>query len=144
MLRCSIRRFQKVNDGIKGRRYEDRHILASGFQKNAEEQSAEKSFLNNRDNNCSGDNFCEASPIDRAADRKDGRRNQDRAAAEQGSGREDEACYYIPPAMRISSELQIIQAADFQRSNQWPKQNQGGEKQRAMKKSFEIVSREKS
>ena len=46
--------------------------------------------------------------------------------------------------MRIPRELQITQAADFERSNQWPKQNQGGDEERAMKKSFEIVSGKKS
>ena len=46
--------------------------------------------------------------------------------------------------MWISRELQIIQAADFERSNEWPKQDHRGDEQRAMKKSFEIVSREKS
>ena len=46
--------------------------------------------------------------------------------------------------MRILRELQIIQAADFERSNERPEQNHGGHDQRAMKKSFEIVSREKS
>lgn len=46
--------------------------------------------------------------------------------------------------MRISRKLQIIQASDFERSNQRPKQDHGGHEQRAMKKSFEIVSGEKS
>ena len=45
--------------------------------------------------------------------------------------------------MWISRELQIIQAADFERSNEWPKQDHRGDEQRAMKKSFEIVAREK-
>ena len=46
--------------------------------------------------------------------------------------------------MRISRELQIIQAADFQRSNERPKQDHSGDEQRAMKKCFEVVSGEKS
>ena len=120
-----------MDDRIQGRRYEDRHIPASAFQKNAENESAEKCFLDNRDNGCGGRNLYNCRPIDRAA-------------AEEGSGREDEACEHISPSMRISRELQIIQAADFQRSNEWPKQNHGGYEQRAMKECFEIVSREKS
>ena len=133
-----------MDDGIQRRRYQDRHIPASGLQKNAENESAEKSFLDYRNGDRSRDHFGKAGPIDCSAERENWRGKQDRAAAEEGNGRENEARQHISPSVRISRELQIIQAADFQRSNEWPKQNHCGYEQRAMKKGFEIVSRKKT
>ena len=144
MLRSSFGRFQEMDDGVQRRGYEDRHTPAPGFQKNAENESAEKSFLDNWDDGRGSSNFCNCWPIDCSAQRKNWRRKQERAAAEEGNGREDDACEQISPSLRISRELQIIQAADFERSNEWPKQDRCGDEQRAMKKSFEVVSREKS
>src|SRR6266480_2794220 len=143
MFRRSVGRFQKMDNGIQRRRYEDRHILASGFQEDTEEKSAEECFLDNGDKGCCGRHSCHCGPIDCAAHRKDWRRQQDRAAAEQGNCRKDETCYQIASPTRIWRKLQITHATDLERPNERPKQNDGGNEQRPVEKSFEIVSREK-
>src|SRR5438552_9815432 len=60
------------------------------------------------------------------------------AAAEQGNRCQKKSRKQVAQPVRIAFKIQVAQAFDSDRAQQWPKQNQGCNQKRAMKESFEI------
>ena len=65
-------------------------------------------------------------------------RKQDAAATEQGKGGENKAAKKVPGPMRICFQPEIAKRSQMKRTNQRPKQNNRGNQQRAMEKTFKI------
>ena len=65
-------------------------------------------------------------------------REQQCAEAEQRNRCQKKSGTQVAQPARIPFKTQVAQALDLDRAKQWPKQNQGCNQKRAMKKSFEI------
>ena len=70
--------------------------------------------------------------------------NQGGPAAEQRNGGQDKPDEKIPPPTPIWRKIQIAQPPQMNGAKQRPKQEEAGEKERAMKKRFEIKASEEN
>ena len=69
--------------------------------------------------------------------------NQQTTAKEQGNDREQNSAASIANPMRIGRKTQIGQTSHIAEAEKWPKQEHGGQQDRAVKERVEIVSRQK-
>src|ERR1700716_1878975 len=127
-----------MNDGVKGRCNQDRQISSAASQEDAQNQSAKKSFLDGRDNDCGRNNLGKSEPVNRRLRRIDSDLDQNSAQAEQRNAGDEKSGRQIALPIWIWSEFEIAHAAEFDRTDQRPEQDDRGNKKRAMEISFEV------
>src|SRR6266403_589464 len=114
-----------MNDGVKRRCNRDRHVSSAASQEDSENQSAKKSFLDGRDDDCGRNNLSKSKPVNHRLRRIDPDQDQNSAQAEQRNAGDEKSGHQIALPIWIWSEFEIAHAAEFDGTEQRPEQDDG-------------------
>ena len=137
-----VGRFQEMHDREKSRGEKERAQSRKTAQQHAEDEPTKKQFLQNRHDAGRDKHGRHFLPEKCVPQRIDMEGNDDRAAAEEGNHRNGKANRQIRPSSRIFLQSEITPAANPQRPQERPEQNQRSDEQGAVEIAFEIKPRE--
>ena len=137
-----VGRLQEMHDREKSRGEKERAQSRKTAQQHAENEPTKKQFLQNRHDAGRDKHGRHFLPEKRVPQRIDMEGNDERAAAEERNRRNGKANRQIRPSPRIFFQSETTPAANPQRPQERPEQNQRSDEQGAVEIGFEIKPRE--